>query len=197
MTTQTLTLKATPREPGGKLANARAKGLLPGVLYGNKTEAISVFMDRIEFQKIHKVAGSSTIVSVQYDGKNIPTLIHAVGYDTILRIPEHVDFLLVDALHTMRATVPVEFVGEAPAIKSYKATLVKNIHEIEVEAMADKLPHSVTVDTSTLAELGDLILVSDIILPVGVQATIKPDTVVASLDKEQIDEVVPETPVTA
>jgi large subunit ribosomal protein L25 len=185
MKQQELTLEATPREPGGKLLEARKKGLIPAVIYGNNSEPVSIFLDRIEFQKTHKVAGRSSVVNLVLQSKKIATLIHDISYDRVSHAPGHIDFLLVDTVHTMHAVVPLEFIGIAPAIKEHKAFVVKLIHEIEVEAMASSLPHSVSVDLSSLIELSDHITVGDIVFPEGVTTHHKKDTIVASLDIEE------------
>jgi large subunit ribosomal protein L25 len=189
MTAPALTLQVTPREKGGKLENARKQGLMPGVFYGKGKPATAVFIDVIEFQKIYKTAGQSSIVTLKSDKTSTQVLIHEVTRNTITGLPSHADFMIVDTTHTMHAEVPLEFVGEAPAIKTHKATLVKNIHEVEVEAMAADLPHSITVDTSTLVDLDSHITLADLKLPKGVSINGKADTIVASLSAETPDEV--------
>ena len=64
------TLETTERIAGGKLADARKKGMLPGVCYGNKTQALPFFLDRIDFQKVYKSAGGSSIVTIVVNNKN-------------------------------------------------------------------------------------------------------------------------------
>ena len=159
-----ITLKTTPRIPGGKLATARTQGLIPAVYYGGKATPVSIFIDRVEFQKVYKKAGVTSIITLEAD-KKVNTLVHEVSHDTMTGLPTHVDFMIVDMSHTTHATVPLTFIGEAPGIKTHGATLVKVLHEIEVEAMADKLPHSIEVDLSNLTEADSSITVGELILP--------------------------------
>jgi large subunit ribosomal protein L25 len=87
--------------------------------------------------------------------------------------------------------VPLEFVGVSPAVKELGGTLVKVLHEINIEALPKDLPHDLTVDISTLAGLDDKILVQDIPLPPGVTLNREADNMSFSLrlkktPKEQI-----------
>lgn len=193
-----ITLKTTPRLPGGKLANARKQGLIPAVCYGASTVPICVFVDRLEFQKVYKQAGVTSIVTLEAD-KKINTLIHEVSHDTMTGAPTHVDFVVVDMSHTTHAVVPLEFVGEAPGMKTHDATLVKVMHEIQVEAMADKLPHSIEINISKLIDLDSHVTVADIKLPKDVSVYHhKADDIIARLAVQKIIvEDVPEVEITS
>jgi large subunit ribosomal protein L25 len=74
-------------------------------------------------------------------------------------------------------SIPLSFIGEAGAVK-LGASLVKVIHELEVEADPSKLPHEIEINLEVLANIGDQIHVKDVKLPAGVVATMDPDEVV-------------------
>ena len=57
------------------------------------------------------------------------------------------------------------FEGEAPACKELGGTLVKNIHEVEVRALPQNLPHEIKVNIEGLKSFEDVILIKDLILP--------------------------------
>jgi len=58
--------------------------------------------------------------------------------------------------------VPVVFVGESPAVKSLGGIFVRNVNELEVEALPSNLPHQIEVDISGLTEFGAQISIGDI-----------------------------------
>ncbi len=184
MTTTTPILDVKVRERGGNLEYARKQGLMPAVFYGRGKLPTPIFVDMVEFLKVYRVAGKSSIIELRGPDIAAKVLIHDLTRNTITGLPAHADFIIVDTAHTMHAKVPLEFTGEAPAIKTHKAVLVRNIHEVEVEAMAKDLPHSVEVDTTSLVDLESHITVADIKLPKGVSINNKPDTIVASLSAE-------------
>ena len=72
-------------------------------------------------------------------------------------------------------------------------TLVKVMHEIEIEALPKDLPHNIKVDISSLINFDSQILAKDITLPQGVSLKIKPEEVIASVyeTKEEVEEVAP------
>jgi hypothetical protein len=88
--------------------------------------------------------------------------------------------------------VPLEFIGVSPAVKDLAGNLMKVLRELKISADPQHIPHSITVDISTLATFEDQILASDIALPAGVILVENPDEVVATVEepKAEVEEVV-------
>lgn len=190
-----LKLIAQKRDIFGKaLEKARQAGQLPVVVYGGKKETASYFVDLKEFNKAHREAGESSIVTLSVDGKDESTLIHDVAFDPISGSAVHADFLVVDVNKPIQVAIPVEFVGVAPAVKELSAVLVKVLHEIEVEALPKDLPHEITVDVSSLLNLESKITVGDLKAPAGVTFITEAEEVVAAVGAAQ-EEIVEEAPV--
>lgn len=162
---------------------------LPAVLYGPKTENTPLFVDLGEFKKVWRAAGESTVVELNIGGSKTPVLIYDVQLHPVSGEPQHVDFYAVDMTKKITAEVPLEFSGEAPAIK-LGGTLVKVIHEIEVESLPADLPHELKVDISRLAAFDDRILIKDIEVPAEVKILAELDEVVALVEevKEEVAE---------
>ncbi|PIR83482.1 50S ribosomal protein L25 [Candidatus Kaiserbacteria bacterium CG10_big_fil_rev_8_21_14_0_10_56_12] len=167
-------------------------GTLPCVVYGGQRESTPIICAAKEFGKVFDEAGEATIVMLSGLGEPLPTLIHQVDLDPITNLPRHVDFYAVTKGQKVEVNVPIEFVGESPAVKA-GANLVKVLHEIEVEADPMSLPHRFTVDLSVLAEVYAQIHVRDIALPAGV-TLVTPEDEVIVLTQEVVAEAVEETP---
>lgn len=191
----TTTLPVTKREAHGPSAKAlRRLGKLPGVVYGAHQEATPIAFDERTFGKALAAAGESTIVSLEGVGSEpIATLIHDLDLDPLTHQPRHVDFYAVTKGEKVEVAVPLEFVGESPAVK-LGANLVKVLHEVDIEAEPANLPHEIEVDISGLAQVGDQIHASDLVLPAGVSLTTDPEEVIA-LIQEVEEEAVEEAPV--
>jgi large subunit ribosomal protein L25 len=87
------------------------------------------------------------------------------------------------------ATVPLVFEGQALAVKDLGGTLVRNIHELEVKALPQNLPHEIKVDISKLKTFEDNILVKDLIIPKEVKILKTPDETIAFVSEpEKIEE---------
>ncbi|MHB8651697.1 MAG: 50S ribosomal protein L25 [Minisyncoccota bacterium] len=189
-----LALKTQERKPGAKSALLRNEGLIPAVCYGPKFPATSVTVSLAEFSKIWKQAGESTVVVLETDKGKVNTLIHDVQVHAVKGTPLHADFYVVEAGKEVEVHVPIEFEGVAPAVKELGGILVKVLHELEIKAMPEKLPHAIIVDVGALADFDSQILVGDIKLPTGVTAVTHDTEVVASIARaveEKEEEVAP------
>ena len=186
------TLTVARREATGPKAPAlRRAGALPAVVYGAHQAATAIVVDARAFGKALASAGESTIVSLEgLGGPALATLIHEVDLDPVTHLPRHVDFYAVTKGEKVEVAVPLEFVGESPAMKA-GANLVRVLHELEVEADPVNLPHELTIDVSILAEIGAQIHAGDVKLPAGVTLVTDPEEVVALIQEveEEPEEV--------
>lgn len=171
-------LKATLKT-NEKPETLRADGFVPAVCYGSGKENVSIFVSEKEFTKVFREAGETSTISIMVDGKKIPTLVHEIQREAVRGTPTHIDFYIVDMKKEIEVAVPIEFIGLADAEKTGLGNVVKVLHEIEVRALPDHLPHSVEVDVTGLATLEDKIHVSDIKLPTGVTCVTEGEEVVA------------------
>lgn len=196
-----LVLNAEPREVTGKKVKAlRRQGFLPAVLYGAGIESIPIKLDLKEASTVISAAGSSTLVLLKIGKKQHQVLVRDTQRQIIRRGLQHVDFLKVAMDVTIRAEVPVEFVGEAPAVRDLGGVLVTDLVEIEVEALPADLPDRITVDLELLAEVNDTITVGDIAFGEGVEVITSPDEVITRViyqveeeieEEEELEEVIP------
>ncbi len=177
------------KDLGKKVKQARKKGIIPAVLYGPKIENISLEIDLKEFEKVYQEAGESSLIQLQVDKKDFLVLIHAVKIDAVSQKPIHIDFYQPRLDEEITATVPLVFEGQAPAVKDLGGTLVRNIHELEVKALPQNLPHEIKVDISKLKTFEDNILVKDLIIPKEVKILKTPDeTITFVSEPEKIEE---------
>jgi large subunit ribosomal protein L25 len=160
------------------LSSLRAKGLIPGVVYGAHHESTPISIDAKAFGKVLKEAGEATIVSLSGLGTAVPTLIHDIAYDPLTSFPRHVDFYAVTKGEKVEVAIPLSYIGESAAVEA-GANLVKVMHEVEVKADPMNLPHAIEVDLSVLAQVNDQIHAKDLVLPTGVELMNEPEDVVA------------------
>ncbi|NTV44432.1 MAG: 50S ribosomal protein L25 [Candidatus Yonathbacteria bacterium] len=194
----TLTIEATERPLTQKAADIRTEGNIPAVVYGPKTENIALSVDARAFKKVWKEAGETTLVSVSVDGKKtIDALIHEITFHPVTDEPTHIDFYAVDKMKKVEVDIPLVFVGVAPAVKDLGGTLVKVLHDLPVEGLPDKLPHEIEVDIAALVDLESVIEVKDIVLPAGVESTLDPEEIVASISVQKEEEVAAELDLSA
>jgi len=63
--------------------------------------------------------------------------------------------------------------------------LVKNIHEVEVKALPQNLPHEIRVDITKLANFGDNITIGDLVLPAEVKIQKEPGEIIILVAEPQ------------
>ncbi|MEK7110364.1 MAG: 50S ribosomal protein L25 [Patescibacteria group bacterium] len=193
---ETIELQATKREAmGGAVGMLREEGLLPAELYGRGISNIHLSISAKDFNRVLKAAGETTIVEVVIGAEKHPVLIHDIQRDRIEGTPVHVDFYQVRLDEKIKAHIPLEFTGEAPAVKALGGVLNKSMSEIEVEALPANLPHGLKIDLSVLAELNQSIYVKDVVVPAGVKILVDPESVLVTVTEMMAEEVAPVAPV--
>jgi len=166
---------------------------MPAVFYGKKEKSTPITISKAEFKKVWKEAGESSVIDLVGNNIEAEALIYDVDLDPVTDEPRHADFYVFEKGKKIEIAVPLEFIGVAPAVKDMGGTLVKVLHEIEIEALPKDLPHNISVDISSLLNFDSQILAKDIKLPQGVVLVTKLEEVVASVyeTKEEVEEVVP------
>ena len=185
-----LELKIEKREDIGKPHSLREEGILPAVFYGKKEEATPISLQARDFEKVYKEAGESTVITLTGVGEPKEVLVQEVDFDPIKNTPRHVDFFVLETGAKVQVNVPLEFVGEAPAVKS-GGNLVKALHDIEIKVAPKDLPKVLEVDISGLVDFTARVVAKDIKLPESAELVTKEDEVVA-LAAEAVEEVIEE-----
>jgi large subunit ribosomal protein L25 len=186
-------LQVKERSKKEKADTLRLSGLLPSIFYGPKEEAQPIAIDATAFGKVWKEAGGSSIVVLKGIGEDKEALIHDVDVHPVTGIPIHADLYVIERGKKITVSVPIEFIGEAPAEKAGHI-ISKALHEIEIEVRPSELPQHFEVDISSLSEVGDHITIGDITLPPSAELLQEKDEIIASV-KEYI-EVKDESPET-
>lgn len=190
-------LTAVKRSKTDKLRTIREGGMVPAVVYGASVENTSISVPSVDFEKILKVAGESSTITLEVSGDKTPkkfeVLIHEIQADPVKGNPIHIDFLAIDVNKPVEVAIPVEFEGIAPAEKNGLGILVKVMHEVEIEALPKNLPHNVVVDLSSLVALNDQIHAKDIKLTKEVILKTNGEEVIALIAPIK-EEVVEEAP---
>lgn len=187
----TINIKAEKREKVGKKADSLKKaGLIPAVFYGHKKESTPIQVNKVDFLKMWRNAGESTVIKLSLPEGEVEALIKEVDFEPLTGEPRHADFYVFEKGHKIEVEIPLEFVGVSPAVKDLGGTLMKVLHELKIKADPSNLPHEIEVDISSITELDGQILAKEIKLPTGVELIENPEEVVATVaaPKEEKEE---------
>jgi large subunit ribosomal protein L25 len=177
-----------------KPAALRAKGLIPAELYGHGIQNAHLAVDARAFSKVYREAGENTIVTLTFGKEKRPVLIYDVQKNYLSDVVDHIDFYQVRMDEKITAKVPIEFTGEAPAVKEKGGLLNASLSEIEVEALPGDLPHRFVVDLSVLAEINQSLYVKDILVPKGVEVLVDLGTAIATVTEKMKEEEIAPAP---
>ena len=186
-------LNAEKREVIGKKVKAlRREGKLPAVIYGLGIEPIAITLDTKQVKQVLKVVGANTLINIKVGKEEYLTLVRDIQREVIMRNLLHMDFQAVSLDETITTTLPVVMVGEAPVIEDYEAMLTVGMEELQIEAKAKDLPDTISVDVSSIKEIGDHILVKDLVISGDVKILDDPDEIVIVATAQTLMEIEPE-----
>jgi len=165
--TDKITLKVTSRKiTGRKIRNLRKEGILPANIYGKDIKSQAVQLPTKDFKTAFKTAGETNIINLALDkeSKTRPVLVHNIHLHPVTDEFLHADFHQVDLTKKVTVAVPLEMIGEAPAV-SKGGILLQLVDEIEVEALPSDLPDKFEINISQLKEIGQTVNLKDIKVP--------------------------------
>ncbi len=176
-------------ERGNRLEKLRKAGKVPAVFYGPKDASESITISRGEFERILKSEGESSVITLKGDGVEKDVLIHGIQLHPLTQQIEHVDFYVIDKTKKVEVSVPLEFEGEAPAVKNLGGILVRVLHEVEIEVLPTDIPQHISVDISVLKDFESIIHAGDLVLPEGVTLLTGADEAVALTEEPREEEL--------
>jgi large subunit ribosomal protein L25 len=190
-----ITLKAEKRKiTGRKVKSLRQQGSLPTNLFGKGIKSQSLKSKTSEFEKTFKQAGETNLVYLEIDKlKELPVLVSNVQVHPVTGQYLHADLYQVDLTKKVTVNVPVNLMGESPAVKD-GAVFVQTLRELEVESLPTNIPESIDFDLSGLLKVGDSLKIKDAKDTKGADIIQDEETVIVQIQAQQEEEVI-EAPV--
>jgi large subunit ribosomal protein L25 len=184
------TLEIKKRDLKADVNAMRKAGTIPAVFYGKKEASTAITVSSVDFVKLFKQAGESSVISLKGDGIEVEALIQDVDRHPVTGKPRHADFYVFEKGKPIKIDVPLNFIGVSPAVKDLGGILVKVLHSLEIEALPKDLPHNIDIDISILADFKSVISAKDIKLASGVTLITNANEIVASVyePKEEVEE---------
>jgi large subunit ribosomal protein L25 len=161
------------REETGKSPNRklRARGRVPGVVYGTGKEPVSVSFDPNALESKIKAshAGMNTLFDLEGDAAvaNRTVMVKELQREPVRGAVLHADFFEIDLTERLHVSVPIHLVGSSPGLLE-GGVIEHSLRELELACLPNAIPDEVTADVSGL-ELGHSLHVADISLPEGVE----------------------------
>ena len=179
-----LTVECNKRPDGSKPRALRREGKIPAVLYGHKgTESMSLIMDAKTAEVLVKKSSlNNTLIQVNvpelsWSGKALLREVQKHPWKTHLI---HLSFFSVASQASLQVTVPIHFTGTSIGVKQDGGALDTVLNELEVNCAPESIPESIEIDVTDM-QIGDMLHVSDLKLPAGVEAVGEGDRIIVSV----------------
>jgi large subunit ribosomal protein L25 len=161
----------------------RARGFIPGVLYG-RGEPVAFAVEERELRRaLTGAAGLHSILDVEIDGtgSSHASILKDYQVDKVRGYLTHIDLHEVRLDQPIQASVSVHLTGGelAPGVKE-GGVMSQPLREIQVEALPLEVPEHIDLDVSSMA-MGDTLRIGDIAVPEGVTLLNDAETVVATV----------------
>ncbi|MBU0722163.1 50S ribosomal protein L25 [Patescibacteria group bacterium] len=194
MTTKVQLNVQSRSESNGKAKNIRATGFIPAVIYGFGKDNKNIKVKKHDFEKVFAIAGEFNLVDLSIDqAQPVKVIIKDVQRDGLTDNVIHIDFYQVDMTKKIIAEIPLNFIGEAKAIKELGGTMVKNMDTVEVECLPGDLVSHIDVDISVLANFDQFIRLHDLVLSNGIVLAQETNEVVVGVVETKAEEQAPKS----
>ncbi|MBU2963178.1 50S ribosomal protein L25/general stress protein Ctc [Citreicella sp. C3M06] len=178
-------LEALERPGTGKGAarQVRRDGMVPGIVFGGEAEPLAVQMPfNVLLKRLKQGRFKSTLFNLKVEGhEDVRVICRDVQRDVVKDLPTHFDLMRLRRTSRINLFIHVDFINveTAPGIKKGGVlTIVRQ--EVELNVLAGDIPDHITVDLAG-RQIGDVIHISDVVLPEGAKPTIDRDFVIANI----------------
>jgi large subunit ribosomal protein L25 len=188
---ETLEVLANARAAGSKneARRLRRSGKIPAILYGPKTQAVALELDKKDFSTRVALLQGSHLVRLK---SSVPALAEKVAlvkemqFHPISGDVTHADLYEVDLAAKIQVQVPLRFVGKAAGV-TRGGILQPIVREVEVECLPMDIPGFFSVDVGAL-DIGDSIHVEEIQMPADVTLVFESNFAVVTVVTPTVEE---------
>lgn len=167
----------------GAARQARRTGMVPGVVYGGGKDPLSINMPyNALLKKLKQGRFLSTLFNLKVEGQDdVRVICRSVQRDVVKDLPTHVDLMRLRRTSRVALFIHVTFINHeaSPGLKRGGVLTVVR-PEVELDVLAGDIPDHITVDLTDKI-IGDVIHISDVVLPEGAKPTIDRDFVIANI----------------
>ncbi|GAA0857283.1 MULTISPECIES: 50S ribosomal protein L25 [Clostridium] len=166
---------------GGR--KARAKGLVPGVLYGKNINNFMFEISSLELDREVCNVGEHGILNVEFNGDSKQVLIKEVQREPVNHEIIHIDLEMIAKGEKIETEVPIQYIGEKLLTKK-GAVLQKEKDSVKISCDSASLPKSVKLDVSRGIN-GSVYRLDDIEVASEISILEDLNSVVASISNEK------------
>lgn len=169
----------------------RREGKIPTSLYGKEIEAVSLLVERKDFENLLKKEGSNAVFELVYDGNTQKVWIKDFERAALKDEIYNLELEAISAGQKLTVDIPLRLLN-AETVEEGIVELVQNT--ISVETSPDNIPNSFELDVTGL-EIGDVRTIADLEVPADIEILDEMDATIVTVsapveEPEETDEEV-------
>lgn len=167
----------------GAARQARRDGMVPGVVYGDNKEPLSINLPyNALVKRLKQGRFLSTLFNLKVEGQeDVRVICRGVQRHVVKDLPTHVDLMRLRRTSRINLFIHVDFINheQSPGLKRGGVlTIVRP--EVELNVLAGDIPDHITIDLAGAA-IGDVLHINDVVLPKGAKPTVDRNFVIANI----------------
>lgn len=181
---------------GRKIGSSESRRLvatdhIPGVIYGHGMVPVKITVERRDLRvALAGPAGVNTILELLVGDTKYPAIVKELQRDPVKRLVRHIDFMQISLTELITMDIPVHLTGIAKAVLADGGLVDATVNTIQIRATAANIPNEILIDVTAMG-MQDVIRLSDVVLPNGVNAVGDPDLVIVTVLATKIEEAAP------
>jgi len=171
----------------------RAKGQVPGVVYGGDRDPVPISVDpRRLLDILRSETGENSLFTLKLGGTDSTRVVMIRDYqrDPVKGRLLHVDFVRIDLAKQIEVKVPVHVLGTPVGVKLEGGIVDHVIREVSVSCLPADIPGALTIDASEV-HVGQHLSVRDIKISDNIRILDDPDQTVLVVALPKAEEVAP------
>ncbi len=165
-----LKTKTRSSKGNGPARSLRREGMIPGILYGAKTDPVMLSVNTRDLESIVKQGNiGQLLLNLSIEGANLPSkpaMIKELQRHPLTRNFIHVDLYEVMMDQKIRVSIPVATTGKSKGVELGGILQIIR-REVDVLCYPNQIPETLEIDITDL-DIGEAVHVEDIPLPEGI-----------------------------
>lgn len=149
MTTMKMQIEKREGLGKNKVNKMRDANLIPGVIYSRGQETQHVNINSLEFLRVYRVAGTSSMIDLILDGVSTPVIIKEVQRHPVKGNFTHIDFQKLNMDEKLKMFVPISL-HNRDNIKLQPSILMQLLDQVEIECLPGDIPFHAELDVENM-----------------------------------------------
>jgi large subunit ribosomal protein L25 len=132
-----------------RVNSLRSDEIIPAVIYKKGEETKTVKVSNVDFLKVYRKAGTTSVINLELDGEVYPVVIKEIQKHPVKNQILHVDFQGLNMDEKIKMHIPI-YLNNRDKIALQPSVLTQLLDEVEVECLPGNIPHGANIDVSDM-----------------------------------------------